>query len=206
MGGLCVATALWLTGCGDDGTSTATNGGSTTTNGGSSTTTTAGGGGQTTTSLGGVTSTTRAGSTTVATGKLPDGCGLIDAATVRAAIGNADNSGAPTTTFAPTEIATRCEWRSGIYSISLLVRQGSTVKSDYDNARQGFAAATLTDAQASVRLGARESARNYRLVTYLTYNTTYYVSVTLQGPDRDDAAATEVAASLVRAVLAKLPV
>ena len=79
------------------------------------------------------------------------------------------------------------------------------MKSDYDNARQGFATATLTGAQASVSLGARETARNLRLVTYLAYTTKYYVSVTLQGPDRDDAAATEAAASLVRAALAKLP-
>jgi len=197
MSGLCVA-ALWLAGCGgDDAKSTAANGGSTTT-----TTTRAGGGGQTTTLTGGVTTTTSAGGATVAGGKLPDGCGLIDAATVSAAMGNAGSGSAPT---APTEIATRCEWKSGIYSISLLVRQGSTVKSDYDNARQGFAASTLTGAQASVSLGARETARNYRLVTYLAYNTKYYVSVTLQGPDRDDAAATEAAASLVRAALAKLP-
>ena len=38
-------------------------------------------------------------------------------------------------------------------------------------------------------LGARESDRNYRLIVFAGYDGDHYVYFTLQGPDRDDAAA-----------------
>jgi hypothetical protein len=57
-------------------------------------------------------------------------------------------------------------------------------------------------ADTRVRLGARET--NRRLVSVAAYNGTYYVYFTIQGPDRADAAATEIATGLVRDTLKKL--
>lgn len=145
---------------------------------------------------------TSTGGTSGGRAKLPDGCTLVDDATAAAAMGAPGTKASPQ---APTEISTRCEWKSGTYSISLLVRQGEQAGSSYGNAAPDFVPATISGADGRVRLGVRESARNYRLVTFLAFDGTYYVSITLQGPDRDDPAATEAAASLVRATLAALP-
>jgi hypothetical protein len=210
--GVAVVAALMLAGCGgDDSTATsdpttpnAVAGGSPTTSETTASETTTS---ETTTSEttgasgGGDTSTTAASSSGTAA-KLPDACGLIDDATATAAMGSAGAKSAPQP---PTEISARCEWTSGTRTISLLVRQGSNAQSDYGNAAPDFVAATIPGAEGRVRLGARESQRDYRLVTFLAFDGRYYVSVTLQGPDRADAPATEAAASLVRATLANLP-
>jgi len=132
---------------------------------------------------------------------LPDACGLIDDASAAAAMGGA---GTKTSPQPPTDISARCEWTSGTRTISLLVRQGPNVQSDFGNAAPDFVAVPMPEAQAQVRLGADDKEDNYRLVTLLAYDGQYYVSVILQGPSRDDAPATEAAESLMRAALGKL--
>ena len=108
-----------------------------------------------------------------------------------------------------TEVSSRCEWTGGSpYSLSLLVQRGSSAKSSFDNTVSGGFAApavTLTGADTRVRLGAHETSRNYRLVSVAAYNGTYYVYFTIQGTDRTDAAATEIATGLIRDALKKLP-
>jgi hypothetical protein len=201
MWGVAFVAALMFAGCGGDDSPAASDpttpnavaGGSPTTTATTSATTTASGGGDM--------STTAASSSGTAA-KLPDACGLIDDATATAAMGSAGAKSAPQP---PTEVSARCEWASGTRTISLLVRQGSNAQSDFGNAAPDFVAATIPGAEGQVRLGARESDRDYRLVTFLAFDGRYYVSVTLQGPDRADAPATEAAASLVRATLASLP-
>jgi hypothetical protein len=146
--------------------------------------------------------TTRAAAS--ASGKLPDACGLVDDAAAGTAMGGSVASKAAPQ--AATEVSSRCEWKGGgPYSLSLLVRRGNDAKSSFDNTvSSGFSATTLAGADARVRLGARETSRNYRLVSYAAYNGTYFVHVVLQGPDREDAAATDAAAGLVRSALSKL--
>jgi hypothetical protein len=155
--------------------------------------------------------TTRAASggqqtTAAASGTMPDACGFIEDATAAAALGApVASKKAPQ---APSDISTRCDWTGGTYTIALTVRKGSNAKSSFDNTvSSGFTATTLTGvtgADARVSLGARETSRNARLVSYAAYNGTYFVYITLQGPDRADAPATDAAASLVRATLSKL--
>ena len=53
-------------------------------------------------------------------------------------------------------------------------------------------------------LGARETGRDYRLVVFEAYDGTYYIHLSLQGPDRDDGAASQVATSLASEVYATL--
>jgi hypothetical protein len=113
-------------------------------------------------------------------------------------------AGTSTSPQPPTDISARCEWTSGTRTISLLVRQGPNAESDFDNATEGFVPVQFSEAEAQVLLGVDEKDRDYRLVTLLAYDGQYYVSVTLQGPSRDDAPATQAAASLVQAALVNL--
>jgi len=155
-------------------------------------------------------STTVSKSTTSAapSGKLPEACGLIDDATAAAAM-----AGTATVTKTvpqpPTDVSSRCEWTGGSpYTLSLLVQRGTNAKSSFDNAVSGGFAApavTLAGTDLRVRLGAHETSRNYRLVSVAAYNGTYYVYFTIQGTDRTDAAATDIATGLVRDALKKLP-
>jgi hypothetical protein len=138
------------------------------------------------------------------TGKLPDVCAFLDDATAATAMGvtAVASKGAPQPA---TDVASRCDWTGGIYSISLTVRKGTNAKSSFDNVvSSGFTPTTLTGSDARVNLGARETSRNYRLVTYAAYNGTYFVYILLQGRDRPDTEATEAAATLVRTTLSKL--
>jgi hypothetical protein len=183
-----VFTAMIASGCGGDDSGSAT-----------PTTQPAGGAQQT---------TTRAASggqqtTAAASGTMPDACGFIDDATATAALGApVASKKAPQ---APSDSSTRCDWTGGTYTIALTVRKGSNAKSSFDNTvSSGFAATTLAGSDARVGLGARDASRNARLVSYAAYNGTYFVYISLQGPDRADAAATEAAATLARATLAKL--
>jgi hypothetical protein len=155
----------------------------------------------------GASTTAGSGSQTTAgaAGKLPDACGFFDDATAAAAMGAPVASKAAPQ--AATEISSRCQWAGGQYSIGLLVQKGTAAKSSFDNLSSAFVT-TDTDADANVEarvgLGARETSR--RLVTYAAYRDKdkIYIYVTLQGVDRADAAATEAAATLVRATLSKL--
>ena len=151
--------------------------------------------------------------TPAATGKLPDACGLIDDATAGAAMAGTASAAAPAVSkTAPqpaTEVSSRCEWTGGSpYTLSLLVQRGSSAKSSFDNAVSGgfsAPASTLPGTDTRIRLGAHETSRNYRLVSVAAYNGTYYVYFTIQGTDRTDAAATDIATGLVRDALKKLP-
>jgi hypothetical protein len=151
--------------------------------------------------------------TPAATGKLPDACGLIDDKTAGAAMAGTATAVTPavskTVPQAPTDVSSRCEWTGGSpYSLSLLVRRGSTAKSSFDNTVSGgfvVPAVTLAGTDTRVSFGAHETSRNYRLVSVAAYNGTYYVYFTIQGTDRTDAAATEIATGLVRDALKKLP-
>ena len=146
------------------------------------------------------------------TGKLPDACGLIDDNTAGAAMAGTGTAAAPAVSkTAPqpaTEVSSRCEWTGGSpYTLSLLVQRGSTAKSSFDNTVSGgFAApaSTIPGADTRIRLGAHETSRNYRLVSIAAYNGTYYVYFTIQGTDRTDDAATDIATGLVRDALKKL--
>jgi hypothetical protein len=137
---------------------------------------------------------------------LPDACGLIDDAAAVAAMGEAVASkSAPQPA---TDVSSRCEWKSGgIHSLSLLVQRGTTAKSSFDNTVSGGFVApvpTLAGTDTRVRLGAPETNRDYRLVSVASYNGTYYVYFTIQGPRRADDVATSIATGLVRDALKKL--
>jgi hypothetical protein len=194
--------AVIAAGCGgDDGAASST---TTRPTGGAAQPTTSGAPGATTSTTrpnAQQTTTTAGGS--AAAGKLPDGCGLFDDAAASTAMGAAVASkNAPQPA---NEIMSRCDWTGGIYSIGLTVRKGTNAKSSFDNVvSSGFSSTPLTGADARVNLGARETSRNYRLVSYAAYNGTYFVHVVLQGRDRADAEATDAAATLVRATLSKL--
>jgi hypothetical protein len=158
------------------------------------------------------TTVSRSATTPAATGKLPDACGLIDDATAAAAMAGTATVTTPVTKTVPqppTDVSSRCEWTGGSpYTLSLLVQRGSNAKSSFDNAVSGGFAApavTLSGTDTRVRLGAHETSRNYRLVSVAAYNGTYYVYFTIQGTDRTDAAATDIATGLVRDALKKLP-
>ena len=165
----------------------------------------------TTTIASAATAATPTGNTPAPTGKLPDACGLIDDAAARAAMAGTATAAPAVTKTAPqpaTEVSSRCEWTGGSpYSLSLLVQRGTSAKSSFDNAVSGgfsAPAVTLPGTDTRVRLGAHETSRNYRLVSVAAYNGTYYVYFTIQGVDRTDTAATEIATGLVRDALKKL--
>ena len=161
-----------------------------------------------TTPAGGATTTALAGTggspTAAVAGKLPDACGLIDDAAAGAAMAGTVASKAANQP--PTDVSATCMWAGGgIYSMSLIVRRGTSAKSSFDNTvSSGFVATTLTGSDARVRLGAPEPARDYRLVSYAAYNNVHFVYLTIQGRNLADAAATEKAAGLVRTILSKL--
>lgn len=196
--------ALMSAGCGgDDGELVST---TTTQTGGAAQPTASGAPGATTTTTrlgGGAQQTTTAPGGGAAAGKLPDGCGFFDDTAASTAMGAAVASkNAPQPA---NEIMSRCDWTGGIYSIALTVRKGTNAKTSFDNVvSTGFVSTLLTGADARVNLGARETSRNYRLVSYAAYNGTYFVHVVLQGRDRPDTDATEAAAALVRTTLSKL--
>lgn len=137
-----------------------------------------------------------------ATAAMPDGCTLLSNEDASAAVGVAGVEG--TSPQPATDVSTRCEWQSGQYSVSLLVRQGPTAQASFDNTADGFTAITIPDAEAKTRLGAREPSRNYRLVAISAFDGSSYVYISLQGPDRDDAASQEVLVSLANSVFARL--
>lgn len=66
-------------------------------------------------------------------------------------------------------------------------------------------AATLPGTDTRVSLGTPETNRDYRLVSVASYNGTYYVYFTIQGPRRADDVAIDIAKGLVRDSLKKLP-
>jgi hypothetical protein len=172
---------------------------------GTTTTTIAGGGGGATTEAA-LTTTTAPGSSAgggSAPGDLPDACTLLDDASVAAAIGASASGAAPQPA---NETSTSCDWAKGQpHSLALQVRAGTNAASSFANAiGAGFSEVDLEPAEGWIRLGARESARDYRLVSFAAYDGTYYVYFTLQGPDRDDAASTDVAISLAEVVYASL--
>jgi hypothetical protein len=191
---------LWSCG-GDDGASTVATEPSEVATSEAATATRLGGGGAST-------STESPGPTSVgppSSGALPDACTLLDQGSVDAALGI---SGATAESpQKPNEASSRCEWTGPTpYTLSLLVRQGSSIKSSFDNTTSsGFGTAVLDGADASVRLGAIETARKYRLVSFAALTDTYYVYLSLQGPDREDGPATAAAAVLAGEVLAALP-
>ena len=159
----------------------------------------------TTAAVGATTTRTATGATAAATGKLPDACGLIaDAAAGEAMAGSVASKEAPQPA---TDASSRCEWKGGgPYTLSLLIQRGTTAKSSFENTTSGgFTPATFAAGDARVRLGAHETSRDYRIVSFAAFNGTYYVYVTVQGRERADAAATDIAAGLVRTVLSKLP-
>jgi len=133
---------------------------------------------------------------------MPDGCTLLSNEDARTAIGAASVDG--TSPQPASDMATRCEWQSGQYSLSLLVRIGPTARTSFDNTADGFTVITIPDAEAKTRLGAREPSRNYRLVAISAFDGSSYVYISLQGPDRDDAASQEVLVSLANSVFARL--
>lgn len=135
-------------------------------------------------------------------GALPDACSLVSDGDAGAALGAGAIAGvAPQP---PTDVASRCDWTSGQYTLSLLVRRGANAKSSFDNAVDGFAETTVGGADARIQLGARETARNYRFVALSTWDGTHYVYFSLQGSDRDDAAADEVVTTLAGKVFEAL--
>ena len=168
------------------------------------TTTRVGGANSPTTSAAATAATGATAAPGAATGKLPDACGLIDDAAAGAAMAGTVASKAANQP--PTDSSSTCMWAGGgIYSMALIVRRGTNAKTSFENTvKSGFAATTLAGADARVGLGVPEPARDYRLVTYAAYNGVHFVYLTLQGRNRPDAAATEAAAGLVRAVLSKL--
>jgi hypothetical protein len=205
ISGVGVATAMLLAGCGgdDSGASQDTAASEPDSDASTTTTTTVVGGGTTADDRTTPETTSQApdASSGGTRAVLPDACDLIDDATAAAAMGGAGTSTSPQP---PTDISARCEWTSGTRTISLLVRQGPNAESDFDNATEGFVPVQFSEAEAQVLLGVDEKDRDYRLVTLLAYDGQYYVSVTLQGPSRDDAPATQAAASLVQAALVNL--
>src|SRR5262245_23678804 len=80
-------------------------------------------------------------SPTISSKLIVDACSLIDDATAGLAMGTAAVPG--TAPQRPSDVASRCEWRSGIYSLSLLVRRGADAKSSFDNLTAGFTANTV---------------------------------------------------------------
>jgi hypothetical protein len=136
-------------------------------------------------------------------GVLPDACSLLSTGSVASAIGG---TAAPSQHQKPNEISSQCDWSLGQpHSLSLVVRAGSNAENTFNNTfTEAFAVPLPPPLKGGMELGARESARDYRLVILEAYDGTYYVHLTLQGPDRDDAAATQAATALVQEVYANL--
>jgi hypothetical protein len=136
-------------------------------------------------------------------GPLPDACTLLSSASVASAIGGTP---APSQPQKPNEISSRCIWSPGAaHSLNLDVRAGSNAETTFNNTIVGgFTQVSFAPAEGWIMLGARESDRNYRLVIFEAYDGTYYIHLSLQGPDRDDAAATQVATALASEVYAVL--
>ena len=87
------------------------------------------------------------------------------------------------------------------------MQRGTTAKSSFDNTVSGgfvAPASTIAGVDARIRLGADETSRDYRLVSIASYNGTYYVYFTIQGPRRTDDVANEISKGLVRDALKKL--
>jgi hypothetical protein len=137
-------------------------------------------------------------------GDLPDACTLLSGASVAAAIGKSASVSQPQK---PNESSSRCEWALGeLHSLSLTVRAGPNAENTFNNTVKvtGFTHVPMTGADGWINLGARESQkdnpRDYRLVSFGAYDGTYYVYFTLQEPDRDDGASTQLALSLATEV------
>ena len=82
---------------------------------------------------------------------------------------------------------------------------GPNAESTYNNTTAtGFTPIDFAPADGWLMLGARESDRNYRLIAFAGYDGDHYVYFTLQGPDRDDAAATAIATALASEIYALL--
>ena len=89
--------------------------------------------------------------------------------------------------------------------MALQVRAGANAENTYNNTIvTGFTQIDFAPANGWMMLGARESDRNYRLIAFAGYDGVHYVYFTLQGPDRDDAAATEIATALASEIYALL--
>ena len=136
-------------------------------------------------------------------GPLPDACTLLSSESVASAIGGTPRPSQPQK---PNEISSRCIWSPGDpHSLNLDVRAGSNAETTFNNTIVGgFTQVPLAPAEGWIMLGARETGRDYRLVVFEAYDGTYYIHLSLQGPDRDDGAASQVATSLASEVYATL--
>jgi hypothetical protein len=136
-------------------------------------------------------------------GTLPDACTLLTSASVAEAIGESAQGVQPQP---PNEASSRCDWApGGAHSLALQVRAGSNAENTYNNTTAtGFTPIDFAPADGWLMLGARESDRNYRLIAFAGYDGDHYVYFTLQGPDRDDGAATAIATALASEIYALL--
>jgi hypothetical protein len=143
------------------------------------------------------------GSGSAPSGDLPSACTLLSTESVEAALAGIAAAAEPQK---PNEISARCIWSEGQpHSLGLDVRAGSNAEDTFNNTIVGgFTQVDFGPAEGWIMLGARESARDYRLVIFEAYDGTYYIHLSLQGPDRDDAAATQVATTLASEVYASL--
>jgi hypothetical protein len=149
---------------------------------------------------------TDAGSTATgggSSGTLPDACTLLTSASVAEAIGESAQGVQPQP---PNEASSRCDWApGGAHSLALQVRAGANAENTYNNTTAtGFTPIDFAPADGWTMLGARESDRNYRLIAFAGYDGDHYVYFTLQGPDRDDAAANQIATALASEIYALL--
>ncbi len=136
-------------------------------------------------------------------GTLPDACTLLTSASVAEAIGESAQGVQPQP---PNEASSRCDWApGGAHNLALQVRAGSNAEHTYNNTTAtGFTPIDFAPADGWTMLGARESDRNYRLIAFAGYDGDHYVYFTLQGPDRDDAAANQIATALASEIYALL--
>jgi hypothetical protein len=143
-------------------------------------------------------------STTAASGLMPDACQLIESGEAGSAMGAAGPSEG-TAPQPPSDIASRCEWKDGDHSLSLLVRRGSNAQSSFENAAGALPTVTVEGAEARVQLGVPEASRNYRLATLHAYDETYYLHIVLQGPNRTDDEAKTILTALATSAFDRLP-
>ncbi len=93
----------------------------------------------------------------------------------------------------------------GAHSLALPVRAGANAENTYNNTIvTGFTQIDFAPANGWMMLGARESAGDSRLIAFAGYDGVHYVYFTLQGPDRDDAAAEQIATALASEIYALL--
>ncbi len=106
----------------------------------------------------------------------------------------------------PNEASSRCDWAPGNeHNLALQVRAGANAENTYNNTiTTGFTQIDFAPANGWLMLGARESDRNYRLIAFAGYDGVHYVYFTLQGPDRDDAGAEQIATALASEIYALL--